>query len=437
MKARLVPLYFKGRDADFDSQLDNLKTLLVDEAQILDPQPLGGPLPPAEAVLFPQLLGEAYRRLEEFKAIDVPILVATSEFGMLNMWDWEIVSYLRTEGINVVAPYKLDQTKKACKGLGVKRELKQTKFLVFQDNPGEGMQGDIFKRFYWWEDECVQRMIDKFGITLLKKSFKEMGAAAQQIPDAEAEAAWDKWQLPTPGLSQRQLNSAVKVYLALTRELDKDEDIRAVGINCLNESFYSDTTPCLAWNMLYEERQLIWGCEADTMSMMTKYILHRSLDVPIMMTNIYPFLMGQAALKHERIEKFPEVPDPENHILVAHCGYLGVLPTSFSTEWSLKPKVLAIVDENASAIDARLPEGEITLAKLHPTMEKWTIAEGSLTGYAQYPGSDCLNGGVLRIFDGQKLLDTVSSHHYLLMTGHNLADIKMLSKLFDLEVEEI
>jgi hypothetical protein len=25
----------------------------------------------------------------------------------------------------------------------------------------------------------------------------------------------------------------------------------------------------------------------------------------------------------------------------------------------------------------------------------------------------------------------------LLMTGHNLADIKMLSKLFDLEVEEI
>jgi hypothetical protein len=437
MKARLVPLFFKGKDADFDTQLDNLKTLLEGEAQILDPVPLGGPLPPAEAVLFPQLLGEAYRRLEDFKAIDVPILVATSEFGMLNMWDWEIVSYLRTEGLNVVAPYRLDHTKRACKGLGVKRELKQTKFLVFQDNPGEGMQGEIFKRFYWWEDECVQRMMDKFGITLLKKSFKEMGAAAKQIPDAEAEAVWSEWQLPTAGLSQQQLNSAVKVYIALTRALDKDEDIRAVGINCLNESFYSDTTPCLAWNMLYEDRQLIWGCEADTLSMMTKYILHRSLDVPIMMTNIYPFLMGQAALKHERIEKFPDVPDPENHILVAHCGYLGVLPTSFSTEWALKSKVLAIVDDNASAIDARLPEGNITLAKLHPTMEKWTIAEGSLTGYAQYPGSDCLNGGVLKISNGQKLLDTVSSHHYLLMTGHNLADIKMLSKLFDLEVEEI
>jgi len=363
--------------------------------------------------------------------------VATSEFGMVNMWDWEIVSYLRTEGINVVAPYKLEQTRMACKGLGVKRELKQTKFLVFQDQPGEGMQGDIFKRFYWWEDECVQRMIDKFGITLLKESFKELGEKARQIPDEEAEAVWEKWQLPTAGISQQQLNSAVKIYMAVKRRLDEDEDIRAVGMNCLNESFYSDTTPCLAWNMLYEERQIIWGCEADTMSMMTKFILHRSLDVPIMMTNIYPFLMGQAALKHERISHFPEVPDPENHILVAHCGYLGVVPTSFSTEWALKSKVLVIVDDNATAIDARLPEGEITLAKLHPTMQKWTVAEGSLTGYAQYPESDCLNGGVLKITDGQKLLDTVSSHHYLLMMGHNMADIRMLSKLFELEVEEI
>ena len=49
----------------------------------------------------------------------------------------------------------------------------------------------------------------------------------------------------------------------------------------------------------------IWGCEGDTVSMLTKYLLHRSLDVPIIMTNLYPFLMGNAALKHERIPEFP------------------------------------------------------------------------------------------------------------------------------------
>ena len=437
MKARLVPVYFEGRDTDFDDQLARLKELLAEQADFLEPAALGSELPAAEAAVFPQLLGEAYRRLDEIRAIGVPSLVATSEFGMVNMWDWEIVSYLRTEGINVVAPYRLEQTRKACQALGVKRELRRGKFLVFQDNPGEGMQGDIFKRFYWWEDECVQRMMDKFGITLVKKSFARMGAEAQEIADEEAQAVWKARQLPTAGISERQMLSALKVYIAIKRELDQDGDIRAVGINCLNESRFSDTTPCLAWSLLYDERRLIWGCEGDTMSMMTKYVLHRSLDAPIMMTNIYPFLMGQAALKHERIAHFPEVPNPENHILVAHCGYLGVVPTSFATEWAVKPKVLAIVDENAIALDARLPEGPITLAKLHPTMQKWTVAEGDLTGYAQYEDSDCLNGGVVRIGDGQKLLDTVSSHHYLLMTGHHLADIRMVSKLFELEVEEI
>jgi hypothetical protein len=449
MKARLVPVYFDpGRDDEFDGQVNVLKDLLAEEAEILAPAALGDPLPDAEAVVFPQMLGEAYRRLGDFRKMELPLLIITSEFGTVSMWDWEIASYLRAEGVETIAPYNLEQAKKICKALGVKRELKQTRFLVFQDRPAEsGFQDSIFKRFYWWEDECVQRMTDKFGFTLVKKSFEEMGSRARQIPDEEAGAAWRDWQSRlnikhqtsnvSDELSKRALYSAIKVYMVVKQELEEDESIRAVGINCLNESHFSDTTPCLAWNMLYEEKGLIWGCEGDTVSMLTKYILHKSLDVPIMMTNLYPFLMGQAALKHERIEKFPDVDEPENHILAAHCGYLGVVPQSFSTEWTLRPKVLAIVDENANAIDARLPVGDITLAKLHPTFDKMTVVEGDLESYVQYPGSDCRNGAVIKVSDGRKLVNRISSHHYLLMTGHNLADMEMLSRIFGIEIEEI
>jgi hypothetical protein len=438
VKARLLPIYFKsGRDGEYDQQVNRLARLLADEAEILEPLALGSSLPEAEAVVFPQLLGDAYSQTTELKAIELPLLIITSEFGTVSMWDWEIASYLRSEGIETIAPYSLEQTKKACRGLGVKRELRGAKFLVFQDNPGEGNQADIFKRFYWWEDECVQRMVDKFGISIVKKSFRQLAADAKQIPDQEAESVWETWGLKTEGISGNALNSAIKIYIAVKRELEADESIRSVGINCLNESRFSDTTPCLAWNMLYEEKGLIWGCEADTLSMLTKYVLHKSLDVPIMMTNLYPFVMGQAALKHERIEAFPEVAEPENHILVAHCGYLGVVPTSFSTEWALKPKVLAIVDENATAIDARMPAGDITLAKLHPTLDTMTVVEGTLENYVQYPGSDCRNGGVIKVSDGPQLVNTISSHHYLLMTGHNGLDIDVLAKVFDLKIDEI
>jgi hypothetical protein len=439
MKARLVPVYFPGRDQDFDKQSLILEELLAEEAELLEPVALGSPLPDADAVLFPQMLGDAYRMLDEIKAIDLPLLVITSEFGTVLMWDWEICRYLKSEGVDNIAPSSLEQTKKVCQGLAVKRDLKDTKFLVFQDNPGEGMQAEIFKRFYWWEPECLQRMRDKFGVTIEKRSFEKLAADAKAIPDSEADAVWEAWQfkLNIGDISRRSLLSALKIFMVVKEELATDNRIKALGINCLNESRYSDTTPCLAWNMLYEESEMVWGCEADVVSMLTKYILHKSLGVPIMMTNLYPFMMGKAALAHERIPYFPETDQPEHHILAAHCGYLGVVPQSFSTEWALQKKVLAIVDDNATAIDARLPEGDMTLAKLHPTMETISVAEGDLRSYVQYADSDCLNGAVLKIADGPSLLETIASHHYLLMTGHNLGDIKNLSKIFDLEVEVI
>jgi hypothetical protein len=100
MKPRLVPIYFEpGRDAGFDKQLANLRALLANDAEFLTPVPLGAKLPDCEAVIFPQLLGEAYRRVPDFRALTLPLLIITSEFGTLSMWDWELITYLKSEGV--------------------------------------------------------------------------------------------------------------------------------------------------------------------------------------------------------------------------------------------------------------------------------------------------------------------------------------------------
>ncbi len=374
------------------------------------------------------------------KAIDVPILIITTEFGTMAMWDWEIIKYLRMKGVDVIAPYNMAQTRNLARALAVKKELQSSKFLVYQDNPGEGFQPEIFKRFFWWEDECTQRMMEKYGLSLEKRSFKKMAAEAKEIADEAVLDVWEEWKekLPLGAINDKQRNSALKVYLKLKDALDDDDKIKAVGINCLNESEYSDTTPCLAWNMLYEERKLIWGCEADTVVMLSKYLLNKSLDCPIMMTNMYPFLMGDAALKHERIPYFPEVKgNPDNYILAAHCGYFGVVPQSFATDWSVESKVLAIVDENAIALDARMPEGAMTLAKLNPDLETISVIEGEIEKYIQYQDSDCLNGAVIRVSDGHKLVSSLTSHHYLILTGHRLAEIRQIAQVFGWQVESI
>jgi len=440
MKAKLVPLYFKEEiDEEFKKQTANLKSLLCDVAEIIEPVRLGVKLPDADGVIFPQLLGDAFTKIEFLKKINIPIIICTSDFGTVNMWDWEIVAFMKTEGIDVFSPYSLELTKIICKSLALKKDLKKTKFLVYQDMLGAGgLQGEIFKRFYWWEDRFTELLNKKFGVTIIKKSFKEMGAKAKEVPDSIVKEIIKNRQINTEGVTEKALASAVKVYVKVKEDVDRDENIKGVGINCLNESFYSDSTPCLAWSMLYEDRKMIWSCEADTSSLMSMYLMNKALDVNIMMSNIYPFLIGMAALKHEKIDKFPEVEgEPQNYALIVHCGYFGLVPKPFCTSWTIRPKVLDIVGDNAIALDARFPEGDITIAKLDPTLEELMVIEGEIEKYVQYPGSHCRNGALVKVPDGYEMMELFNSHHNCFMVGKQREGLKKLAKVFGLLIRTI
>ena len=408
-------------------------------AEIIEPVRVGVKLPDADGAIFPQLLGDAFTKIELLKKINIPIIICTSDFGTVNMWDWEIVAFMKTEGIDVFSPYSLDLTKIICKSLVLKKDLKKTKFLVYQDMPGAGgLQGEIFRRFYWWEDRFTELLNKKFGVTIIKKSFKEMGAKAKEVPDSIVKEIIKNRRINTEGITEKALASAVKVYVKVKEDLDKDENIKGVGINCLNESFYSDSTPCLAWSMLYEDRRMIWACEADTSALMSMYLMSKTLDANIMMSNIYPFLIGMAALKHEKIDRFPEVEgELQNYALIVHCGYFGVVPKPFCTSWTVRPKVLDIVDDNAIALDARLPEGDITIAKLDPTLGELMVIEGKIEKYIQYPGSHCRNGALVKVPDGYKMMDLFNSHHNCFMVGKQREGLKKLAKVFNLDIKTI
>ena len=53
---------------------------------------------------------------------------------------------------------------------------------MVDDEPGVGgFQPSIFKRFYWWEDECADRMQAAFGLAIVRKSYAELGARAKEM----------------------------------------------------------------------------------------------------------------------------------------------------------------------------------------------------------------------------------------------------------------
>lgn len=442
MKTKLLPLYFAEANererTEFNDQLVRLKEYYGDCAEFLEPVCVGQKIPETDAIVFPQLIFAAYRQSEALGKIKLPMIVLTSKFGTVEMWDWEIVTYLRDLGMNVFSPYNIELAKTIIRAVGVKKQMAEgARFLVLQDSPGEGMQANIFKRFYWWEKECTEKMEETFGIELIYRSWKEVSDKALKVSDERAREVSKDWDICQEGLSEANFLKAVKIYIGVKDLINEIGGVEGVGSNCLNESFNCFTTPCLAWTMIFEKDDIIWACEGDTLTLISTFILYRSLKSPLMMTNIYPFLVGMAALAHEKIKEFPDIEDPDNHALGVHCGYFGLAPRTFCTEWTLRPKVLEIVNDDAVMIDCRMPVGKITLAKIYPNFKKLSIISAEIEDYVQYPGSDCRNGALIRYNDGYRVMENLSSHHALILTGDRKPQLMQLAKVFGWEIVDI
>jgi len=364
MKIKAIPLKFSSVIEDeYQKQLQIITQMFTDEVEFLQSIIVGDAIPDeAQAVVFPVLVGEVYNKLSFLQTIKLPIIIITSPYGTMAMWDWEILTVFKELGMNVFAPYNSELARIVFRSVALKKEMKTAKFLVFQDTPGDGMQADIFKRFYWWEHRCTQSIKEKFGVEVIIKSYKEVGEKAKSISDSAALEAAKQHKVNACSLSsERKLLSAYKLFIAINEEIQSITNVKGVGANCLNESFLTDTTPCLAWNLLYKNHGIVWSCEGDTMSLLTQYMIEKVIKAPVITTNIYPFLMGMAALAHEKITEFPNVIDPDDHALLVHCGYFGFVPEPMAQRWEIKDKVLGIVDENAHVIDAEIGTGRITL----------------------------------------------------------------------------
>lgn len=439
MKAKLQPLFFAEfndrEQGEFAQQMKVLRDTYGEAADFLPPVEMGAPASPeADAIVFPVLIGAVFHYHKKISDYNLPVIVLTSEFATVEMWDWEIVSYLRDKKLTVFAPYQIQLAKVILRALATKRQLRSgVKFLMFQDDPGEGMQANIFKKFYWWEKECTQSMSDSFGMRLIYKSWKALAEKAKSISDEDAKTTSSEWNINCdPNLTERAFLSAVKLYIAAKEEIEKEGNVVGIGCNCLNESFYSDSTPCLAWNMLFEKDGIVFACEGDTLTLLSNYSV---LQTPYMMSNVYPFLVGMAALKHEKIDKFPDIEDADNHALVVHCGYFGLAARRFCTEWTLRPKVLEIVDDNAVVVDCRYPIGDLTMVKIYPDMRRLSIIQAEIEDYAQYPGSDCRNGAIVHYKNksGHQVMENLCSHHAILIPGEKTSEVQTMAKVFGFE----
>jgi hypothetical protein len=105
----------------------------------------------------------------------------------------------------------------------------------------------------------------------------------------------------------------------------------------------------------------------------------------------------------------------------------------------MRPKVLAIVNDNAIMVDCEMKRGPVTMAKLRSDMKGITIIEAEIESYVQYPGSDCRNGALIRYRNGNghRVMEALSSHHAILIEGGITHELSQMAKVYGFAVEVI
>jgi L-fucose isomerase-like protein len=84
-----------------------------------------------------------------------------------------------------------------------------------------------------------------------------------------------------------------------------------------------------------------------------------------------------------------------------------------------------------------MPEGPVTMFKVAGDMQALAVTPAVLTGYVQYEDSDCLNGGVLRVEDGYRFVESLPSHHTVLAQGDLARRAEVVAGVMDMTVERL
>ena len=114
-----------------------------------------------------------------------------------------------------------------------------------------------------------------------------------------------------------------------------------------------------------------------------------------------------------------------------------IVAKKHATRWTVKPKVLDIVDDNAIALDAELEKGDSLILKLGPDMKKLYVSESNIKDYLKFPGSHARNAALLEFRDGHSIMNNLPSHHVVILKDSTMEEIEILCKIFNLELIKI
>ena len=353
-----------------------------------------------------------------------------------DFWRWSARDFLRSLGVEVHLVAGMREGLWLLRALGVRRMLRDAKLVVF----GE-------QNFPWNAHAAGHLMTEGLGARIAVRPIADIRDRYGQFSDDQVDEVWSRRsrRYVERGVRADELRQAVRTYLAIEEILEQERAV-GFGLNCFGDLVIAGgrDVPCLAQCLLREDGYIA-SCDGDFVAMMTMVLVTGYLDLPCMMSNMYPVSYVGALTDHFGD---PLSPDPRrysraewpNLARLAHCGFVGVIspemtPTGKAAlkDWGGTYEIKR--DGLGCGIDADLAGGQVaTVVELRFDGRTLLVADAEIcetTRHADLP--HCESSALLRFRDLEGFVKHISREHTVVVYGRHTDSLRLLADVLDLE----
>ncbi len=295
----------------------------------------------------------------------------------------------------------------------VRRRLRGTRIGRVGDNPA-GFETCLVNR---------AGLAERFGLDVVDLDLRErVFAAAQAVPQAEAQAVADELATRVSGLDELDANAAqgtMKTYVAL-KQIAEAERLQGFAVRCWPEFFTElGCAACGAMSML-SDGMTPSSCEVDVNGTITQFILQT--------------LSGEPAFGSDLVSVDPEA----DALVLWHCG---LAPLAMADPETTPGVTIHSNRKLPLLMDFSLKPGRVTVARLSEASGDFRLVIGMgeiVRGRKPFSGTT----GLLR-FDRPadqilaRILAEGLEHHISLTYGDHGPALRALAHMLNLPVYEL
>ncbi len=356
-----------------------------------------------------------------------------------DFWRWSARDLLSSLGVTVHLPANRREALALCRALGLRRRLAEAVIVVF----GE-------QNFPWNAHAAGDRFARRFGAEIRVRPISDIRARAANVSVGEARAYWAarKSRYLLRGVRPGELDTALCTALAV-RSILEEERALGFGVNCFGDIIPGGArdVPCLAQTWLREEGVLA-SCDGDFLAILSMALTSLYLDLPCMMSNMYPVSYVGALTDH-----FGGNPlSPSRRYArrrwrklarLGHCGFVGVIPPEMTPEGRVELKdwggMWEIKRDGRECGNAgRLVAGErFTGVELKFDGDTLLVAAGRVLETTEHRGMPhCERTALLGFRDLEGFVADISREHVVLVYGDRIPEMRVLAAVFGLRLME-